>query len=188
MPACRSACLPSASPDLRWASSFAVASLGNFTIGQALLAGRGNLRQVLQSPMIYAVVIGIAGNLLDLHPPLWVMHSLQTAGGIAIPLMLLTLGVSLASLKVQDLRNGLILSVLRLGLGLAVGFGLSLLLGLEGVARGVFIIQCAMPVAVVNYVFAARFNREPAAVASLVVLSTLLSFATLPVLLWLVLA
>lgn len=167
---------------------FAVASLGNFTIGQALLAGRGNLRQVLQSPMIYAVVIGIAGNLLDLHPPLWVMHSLQTAGGIAIPLMLLTLGVSLASLKVQDLRNGLILSVLRLGLGLAVGSGLSLLLGLEGVARGVFIIQCAMPVAVVNYVFAARFNREPAAVASLVVLSTLLSFATLPVLLWLVLA
>lgn len=167
---------------------FAVASLGNWTIGQAVLAGRGQLREVLRSPMIYAILAGILGNWAEIHPPLWIMRSLQVAGGIAIPLMLLTLGVSLATLKVQDLRNGLILSVLRLGLGIAVGFGLATLIGLEGAARGVFIVQCAMPVAVVNYVFAVRYNREPAAVASLVVLSTLLSFASLPVLMLLVLA
>jgi predicted permease len=162
---------------------FAVASLGNWTFGQSIMAGRGNLREVLRSPMIYAILFGILGNMIALQPPLWIMRSLQVAGGIAIPLMLLTLGVSLATLKVQDLKNGLILSLLRLGLGIAVGFGLSGLFGLEGAARGTFIIQCAMPVAVVNYVFAVRFNRDPAATASLVVISTLLSFATLPVLL-----
>lgn len=167
---------------------FAVASLSNFTLGQALLAGRGNLREVLRSPMIYAVLAGIAGNLAGLHPPLWIMRSLQVAGGIAIPLMLLTLGVSLASLKVADLRNGVILSLLRLSMGVAVGVGLSALLGLSDTARGVFIIQCAMPAAVINYVFAARYNRDPAAVASLVVISTLISFASLPVLLLFVLA
>ncbi|WP_341911142.1 AEC family transporter [Ferrovibrio terrae] len=166
---------------------FAVTSLTNFTIGQSILAGRGNLAAVLRSPMIYAVLIGVAGNLLQLQPPVWVMRSLQTAGGIAIPLMLFTLGVSLATLKVNDLRRGLLLSALRLLAGLGAGFGLSWVLGLEGVARGVFIIQCAMPVAVVNYIFAVRYNRDPQTMASLVVISTLLSFATLPALLALVL-
>lgn len=166
---------------------FAVTSLTNFTVGQSILAGRGNLTAVLRSPMIYAVLIGVAGNLLQLQPPVWVMRSLQTAGGIAIPLMLFTLGVSLATLKVNDLRRGLLLSALRLLAGLGAGFGLSWVLGLEGVARGVFIIQCAMPVAVVNYIFAVRYNRDPQTMASLVVISTLLSFATLPALLALVL-
>jgi predicted permease len=166
---------------------FAVSSLGNFTIGQSILAGRGNLAAVLRSPMIYAVLIGVAGNLLQLQPPVWVMRSLQTAGGIAIPLMLFTLGVSLATLKVHGLKRGLLLSALRLLAGLGAGFGLSWLLGLEGVARGVFIIQCVMPVAVVNYIFAVRYNRDPQTMASLVVISTLLSFATLPALLALVL-
>lgn len=166
---------------------FAVASLGNWTVGQSIYAGRGNWREVVRSPMIWAVLFGIAGNRLGLHPPLWIMQSLKVAGGIAIPLMLLMLGVSLATLKVQDLRNGLILSALRLGLGIAVGLGLSHALDLQGAARGVFIIQCAMPAAVINYVFAVRYGRDSAGVASLVVISTLLSFATLPVLLAMVL-
>lgn len=166
---------------------FAAASLGNFTIGQALMAGSGQLGAVLRSPMIYAVLAGIIGNLADINLPQWVMRSLQVAGGIAIPLMLLTLGVSLATLKVQDLRNGIVLSVLRLGIGVAVGLGLSDLLGLEGAPRGVFIIQCAMPVAVINYVFAVRYGRDPPAIASLVVISTLVSFASLPALLLVVL-
>ena len=91
------------------------------------------------------------------------------------------------TLKVNDLRRGLLLSALRLAVGVAAGFGLSELLGLDDVARGVFIIQCAMPVAVVNYIFAVRYNRDPQTMASLVVISTLLSFATLPALLAVVL-
>lgn len=162
---------------------FAVTSLSNFTIGQTILAGRGNLGTVLRSPMIYAILIGVAGNLLQVDPPVWIMRSLQVAGGIAIPLMLFTLGVSLATLQVNDLKRGLLLSALRLAVGIAAGFGLSEMLELDGVARGVFIIQCAMPVAVVNYIFAVRYNRDPQTMASLVVISTLLSFATLPALL-----
>lgn len=60
------------------------------------------------------------------------------------------------------------------------------LLALEGVARGVVLIQSAMPVAVFNYLFAERFNRQPEAVAGMVVVSTTLSFFTIPaLLLWL---
>ena len=58
------------------------------------------------------------------------------------------------------------------------------LFGLEGATRGVVLIQAAMPVAVFNYLFAQRYARAPAQVAGTVLVSTLLSFLTLPALLW----
>ena len=64
------------------------------------------------------------------------------------------------------------------------GFGLAVLVanlfGLEGVERGVLILQLSMPVAVFNYLLALRYQREPGEVAGMVVLSTLLSFVLLP--------
>jgi malate permease and related proteins len=45
------------------------------------------------------------------------------------------------------------------------------------------VLQCAMPVAVFNYVFAQMYDNEPGEVASLVVVSTLLSVATTPIVL-----
>lgn len=162
---------------------FALTSFGNFAVGQSIYAGRGNWREVARSPVIYAVPLAALGNVFQVELPLFLMRSLEAAGAIAIPLMLLTLGVSLANLKVKELRLALHLTLLRIGMGLLVGVALAWALGLEGVARGVLIIQCAMPVAVMNAIFAARYNCDPAAVAGLVVVSTLISFASLPLLL-----
>jgi predicted permease len=64
-----------------------------------------------------------------------------------------------------------------------VGAGLAELFGLTGAARGVLILDCSMPVAVLNYLLAERYQRSPEQVASLVVLSTLLSLVTLPLIL-----
>jgi hypothetical protein len=101
--------------------------------------------------------------------------------------MLITLGVSLAQLELTGLPRSFALSVLRLGMGFAVGVTLASLLGLEGTARGVLIIECAMPVAVFNFLYASIYNNRPAEVAGVIVVSTALSFLTLPALLWYVL-
>ena len=61
------------------------------------------------------------------------------------------------------------------------------MLGLEGTARGIVILQSSMPVAVFSYLFAVRYQRSPEEVAGTVVISTLLSFLSLPLLLWYVL-
>ena len=50
-------------------------------------------------------------------------------------------------------------------------------------ARGVLILQASMPVAVYNYLFSQAYNRDPETVAGMVVISTALSFITLPLLL-----
>ena len=49
--------------------------------------------------------------------------------------------------------------------------------------RGVMIIQAAMPVAAFSYLFAARYQRHPDDVAGAIVISTLISFVSLPFLL-----
>ena len=64
--------------------------------------------------------------------------------------------------------------------------GLAAAFALTGSLRAVLILQCANPVAVYNYLFAQRWNNEPEEVAGVVVLSTLLSLLTIPlVLAWL---
>jgi len=75
------------------------------------------------------------------------------------------------------------LSIFRLVTGFVVGVGITLLLGLEGAARGVVILQSTMPIAVFAYLFASQNNRRPDEVAGTVVISTILSFLTLPLLL-----
>jgi predicted permease len=99
---------------------------------------------------------------------------------MAIPLMLVALGHALGSFRVRRLPVAAGIAVARLGLGFGMGVALAAVLGLEGTARGVVIIESAMPVAVFNYLLAARYDRHPEDVAGAIVVSTLLAFVLLP--------
>lgn len=166
---------------------FAVNAVFVFTLGPAIAAGESNLREILKVPLVWAVLAALAIMAIDITVPAWLLRSVGLLGDIAIPLMLITLGVSLAELKISGLTRGLLLSALRLGMGFAVGWVTAMAFGFEGVARGVLIIECAMPAAVFNYLYAARYDNRPTEVAGVVFISTLMSFITLPALLWFVL-
>jgi predicted permease len=68
-------------------------------------------------------------------------------------------------------------------LGFGVAVGVAWALDLDRLTAGVLVLQSAMPVAVFNYLFAQIYKRAPEEVAGAVVLSTILSFASLPLLL-----
>jgi malate permease and related proteins len=165
---------------------FTVTSISNFTLGQWISSGESSPVALLKTPLIYAVVIALIFMTSDMEVPLWLANTSSLVGSLTIPLILMTLGVSLANLKITRLGRATLLSVFRLGMGLAVGLGVAMLLGLEGTARGVVILDSAMPVAVFNYLFAQRYNNSPGDVAGMVVVSTALSFITLPALLLLI--
>lgn len=166
---------------------FMVNVLFNFTLGMMITSGQVSARELLRNPMFHAVPLTLIFLFTGTRPPAWVQDTTGMLGDFTIPLMLIAMGVSLARIRVHSLRRSLALAVLRIGMGFAVGTALAALLGLEGVARGVLILQSAMPVAVFSYLFAVRFNRSPEEVAGAVVMSTALSFLTLPALLWFVL-
>ncbi len=161
---------------------FTVNAVILFTGGVAISAGTSSLKGVLKLPILYGVVAAFVFTLSDTAVPVWVGGTASLVGGMMIPLMLITLGVSLADLKVASLPRSTLMSVMRLAVGFGVGVATANLFGMEQVERGVLIIQCAMPVAVFNYLIALRYDNEPAEVAGTVVISTALSFATLPLL------
>lgn len=166
---------------------FTISAVAQFTIGMMISSGSMSFRGLVRIPILYAVAAAVALMGLGLESPAVITNTTRILGGMTIPMMLITLGVSLARLRVAALPRSTLLSLLRLLMGFAVGVGLSEVLGLEGLERGVLIVQSSMPVAVFNYLFAQRYKRAPEEVAGMVVISTAISFASLPLLLWFVL-
>ncbi len=165
---------------------FAVMAVGHYTAGVWIWSGRLSPGELLRMPLSYAAALAVWVLVSGWPVPGWIQNTTELLGGLTIPLMLLTLGVSLSSMRLGRLRRTLALSLLRLGMGFGVGVGLSAWLELDGLARKVFIVECSMPVAVFNYIFAQRYGRDAEEVASLVLVSTVLAFALLPFLLaWL---
>lgn len=163
---------------------FVVVMLVHFSIGIALLQGRGAWRDILYSPVLHASWVALL--ILQFHValPAWVDNTLSLLGGLTIPLMLLTLGAGLAGFRVHSLGAGALLAALRLGGGFAVVWLLTLELPLSPIERSALILQFSMPVAVFNYLLVYRYQRDLAeAVAAAVLLSTLAAVALVPVIL-----
>ncbi|HSC67517.1 MAG TPA: AEC family transporter, partial [Cellvibrio sp.] len=129
------------------------------------------------------MVIAVTLLVTDTELPRWISNTLDLLGGIAIPLMTIALGVSLATLKIHFWKRSLFFSLVRVGGGLLLAFVVCEFMGLTGVSRSVVLLQCAMPIAVFNYLLALRYNRQPEEIAAMVVVSTLVAFAGLPFLL-----
>jgi len=163
---------------------FMVMAVSQFALGVALVSGAHPVKALFSSPVFYAASVSVLLILMDWHLPTWLENTVGLLGSMSIPLMLISLGVSLANLKVRSYLNSIIFAVMRLGIGFAVGLLLCEIFDMEGLQRGVIIIQFAMPAAVFNYLLALRYDRSPDQVAGVVVTSTLLSFCFLPFLLW----
>jgi len=166
---------------------FTVNVVLNFSVGIAIASGNISFRALSRNPMIITVILTLFLVFNDITAPAWIYNTADLLAGITIPLMLIALGVSLSQFKIASIKRSFSLSALRLGMGFIVALVIAEILGLEGTARGVLIVQCSMPVAVFSYLFSVRYNQQPSDVAGTVVISTLMSFLTLPLLLWYVL-
>jgi malate permease and related proteins len=172
--------------------SFMVMMLITFTFGLWLVAdssqgGRHRMKTVLQQPVIYATLIAALLLGTESTLPKWLINTLDLLGAFSIPLMTIALGVSLAKLKITIWKKSIFVSCLRICGGFVVAWIICDLFDLESVERSVVILQSSMPLAVFNYMLAVRFNRDAEQVAAMVVVSTLVSFISLPFLLWVVL-
>jgi predicted permease len=166
---------------------FATTVILQFTLGLWYVSGEASPLRLLRNPMVLGAIFGTLSSWAQIDLPGFVDNALALAGQPAIPLMLLALGASMAGLPLVFPARAITLSALKLMLagGLAVLIGR--LAGLEGTALDVLILQSVMPVAVTTYMLAERYDRDPAAVAQLVMVSTLMVALVLPLILLLLL-
>lgn len=159
-------------------------SLVQFSFGTLISSRSGRpLRTLARTPSIYAILIALTILLTDTRLPLWLDNTLDLMSGFTVPLMLITLGVSLGSIQVRSLSAGVGFSVVRTLAAALLASAIGFLLQLPPLAHSILVLQMSMPIAVFNYLFAQRAKREPQYIASLVFCSTLLSFLYLPLLL-----
>ena len=112
-----------------------------------------------------------------------ITNTLSLIGQMAIPLMLITLGVAVARLTPGRIGQAVLISVLKLAICVGVAWGVGIWLDLGPIALAVLVLQVSTPVAVTSYLLATKYGADSDAVAGLVVVSTLLSVLAIPVLL-----
>lgn len=161
---------------------YATNSVAQFVFTPIVQSGESPVRTLLTTPVLYGALIGLAIMFGDVDLPTWVDSTIGLLGSVLIPLMLIALGNTLAQLRITRVGRAFAWGALRIAVGFAVAHAVAWAFGLEGVARGVIILQGSMPAAVFTYLFAARFNRAPEEVAGIVLSSSLITAVTLPLL------
>lgn len=162
---------------------FAVMMLLSFSLGIWVVAGRGSLGRIVREPLMGALFLGALFLWQGWKTPVFMTNTLELLGQIAIPVMLITLGVAVARLHPGQVRLAVLLSVIKFGICVAVGVGVGLWFGLEQMPLAVLTLQLATPVAVTSYLLAEKFGADAQSVAGMVVVSTLLSVVGLPLIL-----
>ena len=159
---------------------FAVMAIMNFTFGVWVIAGGGSPSRAFREPLVWGTVLGALFLVLGWRVPAWLGNTLDLVGQMAIPLMLLTLGVAISRLRPRALGRAFWISLAKLALCLAVPLATGLAFGLARWPLGVMVRQMTTPVAVTSYMLAAKYDARPDEVAGLVVVSTLLSVFSIP--------
>ena len=155
--------------------------------------GRASMRQAVQSvfrnPALYAVILGLAVHQFGWQTPLPIWRGLESLSRAAVPAMLAVLGMQLATMQLasrQLARHWRVVgvaSVMRLILAPMLAFALVIPLGLTGLPRQVAIVETAVPTAVMTSIIASQYEAEPGLVASIVLVTSLVSLVTVTALL-----
>ena len=156
--------------------------LFHFTLGVFLADRKFNLNVILKNPPFYAILISAFILFYDINLPVFVINTTEWLMFATIFLILMSLGIALTRLKVFSLNKAIICSCARMLIGPFVGLGLIYYFDLSGFAAGVLLIQCSMPSAVLNYLVASIYSPKKIidSVASTIVVSTIMSFITVP--------
>lgn len=161
---------------------FAVMSILSFTIGVWVVSGSGSPLAAFKEPVVWGTIFGGLFLVNGWTLPVWTTNTLGLIGQMLIPIMLITLGVAVSRLKPETFTRAIWLAAVKYVICISVPLGVGLAFGLPAIALGPLVMQVATPVAVTSYMLAEKYKADADEVASLVVVSTVMSIIVLPLL------
>ena len=157
--------------------------LFHFTLGVFLASRKFDLDLIIKSPPFYAIIISVLFLYFEIESPVYIINLTMMLTYTAIFLILMSLGIALTRFKVFSFQSAFISSIGRVIIGPVIGFTIIKFFNLSGFAAGVLLIQCSMPSAVLTYLVGSMYSPKKIvdSVASMIVVSTVMSFITIPI-------
>ena len=145
------------------------------------------IRRTLLFPPLWGIILGILANILHLNPGFISLNVLKYLSGAAIPLIMISLGLSL---EAGDIKNyfgaASFVTLTRLIISPIIAILMVYILGLHGLEGTVTVVEAGMPSAMLSLVLAASYDLDVNAAAACIFLSTVVSMITLPILISLI--
>ena len=161
-----------------------VMSIVLYSLGIYIAHRKGGFKEIFRLPLIYTVAAAIIVKSLSITLPTVIIKPLTTVGLITVPAALIVLGYQLSSIKLSSTGYGVLGTAYRIGLGFLISLLVVTLLGITGITKNVIIVEGAMPAAIMSLIITHRYNKKDAdLVASVVMVSTLVSIITIPLIL-----
>lgn len=159
---------------------FLIGNITHFGLGSYLLDKNPHILRSLTSPAIIAAGIAYIIQSNGIAVADFVMLPIEMLGNIAVPMMLFSLGVRLAQANLAHWRLGLLIGLLTPVVGLVITLGIISVVPLVPLQIGVLFMFSALPPAVMNFLFAERYQQEPAKVSAIVLIGNTSAVVTLP--------
>jgi len=154
-----------------------------FTLGIIIVTGSYSLtglKEMVRAPLIWAILLGLCCNLLGIIIPEFILNAIKFGGDAAPPLATFVIGMILSRFKIA--LNAHVFAGVAMRLGLAIVFGIvaAMAFDLSGEAATVVVVASALPSAVFSVVLPVRYGVDAKYASSVLIVSTVLSFLTLP--------
>ena len=155
----------------------------HFTLGVLLAKKSFSFEILIKNMPIYGIIVSVIFLYFEWDVPGYLENTTFLLTYATIFLVLMSLGIALSRLKVLSWTHASILGAVRVIIGPLIGFGLIKFLNLNGFAAGVLLIQSCMPSAVLTYLVGSMYSEKKVvdSVASVIVTSTIMSFVTIPI-------
>ena len=155
----------------------------HFTLGVLLAKKSFSFEILIKNMPIYGIIVSVIFLYFEWDVPGYLENTTFLLTYATIFLVLMSLGIALSRLKVVSWTHASILGAVRVIIGPLIGFGLIKFLNLNGFAAGVLLIQSCMPSAVLTYLVGSMYSERKVvdSVASVIVTSTVMSFITIPI-------
>jgi len=141
------------------------------------------LKKALLNPAVIAVYVGIIVFVFRIPVPKAIKSAVGYIGDMTMPLSMLIIGALISTAKIKDLVNDIkvyYVAAVRLILMPLIAYGILYLIGVPGIIRSVVVTALAMPVAATTTIFADLFDKDAVFASKAVMLSTILSVITAP--------
>jgi malate permease and related proteins len=140
---------------------------------------------ILSNPLLLAGMLGLLVPLLQITLPSFLQRALDALGAAAVPIALMCIGGSLATTQLRGRRSWIVTAaVLKVAVLPSLVFLFTRLAGLEPADQRTALVLASCPTAAAAFVMARQMGGDEALASGSIALSTLLSFISLSVALW----